>query len=170
MLCDKSGGWVQHQVYLVSCYVLLGQLHPLRPRRNVALDVNGFHCWQRPHHRHLQLKRGAIRSAGQDYLSKLFPINVFVSILILQVNFIASDHVAMWRDMEAAFAAGKARSIGISNFSSEQSEALAKMAKVPIAANQVELHAYFQQKNLRQTMDRLGIKVMAYAPLGSPGE
>ena len=75
----------------------------------------------------------------------------------------------MWRDMEAAFAAGKARSIGISNFSSGQTEAVAKIARVPIAVNQVELHAYWQQKNLRKTMDRLGIKIMAYAPLGSPG-
>ena len=89
--------------------------------------------------------------------------------IFFQINFIPSDHVAMWREMETAFRAGKARSIGISNFSSEQSEALAKIARVPIAVNQVELHAYFQQKNLRATMDKLGIKIMAYAPLGSPG-
>jgi len=33
----------------------------------------------------------------------------------------------------------------------------------------VECNAYFQQKKLRETMNRLGIKLMAFAPLGSPG-
>ena len=80
-----------------------------------------------------------------------------------------SDHVSMWREMEAAFDSGKAKSIGISNFNSEQTELIAAAARVPIAVNQVEAHAYWQQKNLRQTMDKLGIKIMAYAPLGSPG-
>jgi len=35
---------------------------------------------------------------------------------------------------------------------------------------QIECSLYFQQKKLRETMDRLGVKVMAYGPLGSPGK
>ena len=43
-------------------------------------------------------------------------------------------------------------------------------ARIPIAANQIECNAYFQQRNVRKTMDKLGIRCMAYAPLGSPGK
>ena len=80
------------------------------------------------------------------------------------------DHKSIWRAMERLVDQGKARAIGVSNFNSAQCEAIAEYARVPIAVNQVELNSYWQQKNLRKTMDTLGIKLMAYAPLGSPGK
>ena len=86
-----------------------------------------------------------------------------------EIEFDAVDLPGLWRGMEKAFDAGKAKSIGVSNFSSDQCERVMAGAKVPIAANQVELHAYFQQKRLCETMAKLGIKLMAYAPLGSRG-
>ncbi len=79
------------------------------------------------------------------------------------------DHVALWREMEKLVDEGKIRAIGVSNFSSDQLEAVAKAARIPIAANQVECNAYFQQRRLRETMCRLGIRMMAYGSLGSPG-
>ena len=78
--------------------------------------------------------------------------------------------MALWREMEKLVDSGKVKSIGVSNFSSVQIEKISKIARIPIAVNQVECHAYFQQKKLRSTMDKWGIKVMAYAPLGSPGK
>ncbi len=80
-----------------------------------------------------------------------------------------TDHVAIWREMEKLVESGKCRAIGVSNFSGAQLERISKIAKFPIAVNQVECNAFFQQKKLRETMDRLNIKMMAYAPLGSPG-
>lgn len=50
-----------------------------------------------------------------------------------------------------------------------QLERVSKAARIPIAVNQIECNAFYQQKKLRETMDKLGIKVMAYAPIGSPG-
>ena len=62
-----------------------------------------------------------------------------------------------------------AKSIGVSNFTSDQIDRISRLARIPIAANQVECNAYFMQKKLRATMDNWGIKIMAYGPLGSPG-
>ncbi len=45
-----------------------------------------------------------------------------------------------------------------------------KVARIPVSVNQVECYVYFQQKKLREAMDRMGVKIMAYGPLGSPGE
>ncbi len=80
-----------------------------------------------------------------------------------------TDLVAIWREMEKLVEAGKCRALGVSNFGSSQLERISKIAKFPIAVNQVECNAYFQQKKLRETMEMLNIKLMAYAPLGSPG-
>ncbi len=80
------------------------------------------------------------------------------------------DLIGIWREMEKLVDSGKCRAIGVSNFNSGQLERISKVARIPIAANQVESHAYFQQRELRQTMEKLGIKLMAYGPLGSPGD
>lgn len=53
-----------------------------------------------------------------------------------------------WAAMEELVKKGKARSIGISNFSIEKTEALLKTAKIQPAVNQVEAHPYLQQKDL----------------------
>ena len=72
--------------------------------------------------------------------------------------------------MEKLQKSGKCRAIGVSNFSSDQLERLANIATVPISVNQVECNAYFQQKNLRETMNKLKIRTMAYSSLGSTCE
>jgi L-glyceraldehyde reductase len=53
-----------------------------------------------------------------------------------------------WAAMEALVAKGKARSIGISNFTKEKTEALLKTAKIKPVVNQIEAHPYLQQVEL----------------------
>ena len=56
-----------------------------------------------------------------------------------------------WRAMEHALRAGKARSIGVSNFTVAHLEALKRTAVVwPPSVNQVECHPLYQQEALRQ--------------------
>ena len=56
-----------------------------------------------------------------------------------------------WRAMEHALSAGKARSIGVSNFTVAHLEALKRTAVVwPPSVNQVECHPLYQQEALRQ--------------------
>ncbi|CAG0904323.1 unnamed protein product, partial [Darwinula stevensoni] len=71
--------------------------------------------------------------------------------------------------MEEQVDAGRAKSIGISNFSEEQVTRIVKNARIKPANIQVELHAYFQQKPLRELCKKHDITVVAYGPLGSPG-
>ncbi|KAF2288641.1 hypothetical protein GH714_009766 [Hevea brasiliensis] len=50
------------------------------------------------------------------------------------------DYVLTWRAMEALFDSGKARAIGVSNFSVKQLEDLLAVARVTPAVNQVKIH------------------------------
>lgn len=53
-----------------------------------------------------------------------------------------------WAALEKLVAAGKIRSIGVSNCTIEKIEELLRTAKIPPAVNQIEAHPYFQQPKL----------------------
>jgi len=80
-----------------------------------------------------------------------------------------TDLEALWKAMELQVDQGRAKSIGISNFNSQQIERVVKASRIMPANLQVEMHAYFQQKPLRAVCAKHGITVCAYAPLGSAG-
>jgi diketogulonate reductase-like aldo/keto reductase len=71
--------------------------------------------------------------------------------------------------MEAQVDAGRARSIGLSNFNSRQIARIMKAARIKPANLQIELNVYFQQRELVAFCRALDITVCAYAPIGSPG-
>uniref|UniRef100_A0A3B5L9I5 NADP-dependent oxidoreductase domain-containing protein n=1 Tax=Xiphophorus couchianus TaxID=32473 RepID=A0A3B5L9I5_9TELE len=80
-----------------------------------------------------------------------------------------TDYVDVWRGLEALQAAGRVRSIGVSNFSVLQLERLLALCRVPPAVNQVELHPYMVQKDLVEYCRSKKIVLTAYSPFGSPG-
>lgn len=78
------------------------------------------------------------------------------------------DYLDTWRAMEELMKNGKIRSIGISNFNSQQIDRLLSVAKIKPVLNQIECHPNFNQhKLLRFCADR-NITVTAYSPLGRP--
>lgn len=79
-----------------------------------------------------------------------------------------TDHVSLWRAMEKEVEAGRAKSIGISNFNSHQIDRLLKTAKIPPAVNQIEIHCYLTQRPLVDFCKKKGITPVAYSPLGAP--
>ena len=81
----------------------------------------------------------------------------------------ATDHVKIWKAMEAQVEAGRTKAIGVSNFSVRQIERIVEIAQIQPANLQVEAHVWFQQKALREACKKYGITFCAYAPLGSPG-
>ncbi|KAF6990453.1 hypothetical protein CFC21_007641, partial [Triticum aestivum] len=72
-------------------------------------------------------------------------------------NFLPVDIPATWGAMEKLYASGKARAIGVSNFSCKRMEDLLATASVPPAVNQVECHPGWQQMKLRELCQSKGV-------------
>jgi len=70
-----------------------------------------------------------------------------------------------WRALEAIHRTGKARAIGVSNFTLRHLQELAGVAQILPAVNQVELHPFLTQPELVAACHQLGIAVEAYSPL-----
>lgn len=81
----------------------------------------------------------------------------------------STDHLAIWKSMEAVLEKGLTKSIGVSNFNSKQIQRILDNCKIPPANLQIEHHVYLQQKDLIEFCKAKGITVTAYAPLGSKG-
>jgi len=78
-------------------------------------------------------------------------------------------HIDTWRVLEKLYKEKKARSIGISNFSPKQTQALYDQAEIKPHNTQVELHIYHRQRELVDLCKKLRISVTSFATLGSPG-
>lgn len=82
---------------------------------------------------------------------------------------IASDvhYTETWLAMEELVHQAKCRSIGISNFSIEQTKEILAMSKIKPVCNQVEVNPYFQNKELVEFCHRENIRIVAYGSLRS---
>ncbi|KAI5370834.1 putative aldo/keto reductase, aldo-keto reductase, NADP-dependent oxidoreductase [Septoria linicola] len=79
------------------------------------------------------------------------------------------SHVSTWKSMEKLLKTGKAKAIGVSNYSVPFLKELLKEAEVVPAANQIENHPYLPQSDIAEFCREKGILVEAYSPLGSTG-
>lgn len=77
------------------------------------------------------------------------------------------DQAKTWAQMEAVLASGKVKAIGVSNFSPLLLDQLSKTWKTVPAVNQVELHPYCPQHDLKKYCEEKNILLQAYSPLGS---
>ncbi|RPD59612.1 Aldo/keto reductase [Lentinus tigrinus ALCF2SS1-6] len=71
-----------------------------------------------------------------------------------------------WARMEKLYNSGRAKAIGVSNFSVKNLKKLLETAKVVPAVNQVEMHPYLAQQELKDFCDDKGIVLTAYTPTG----
>jgi diketogulonate reductase-like aldo/keto reductase len=72
-----------------------------------------------------------------------------------------------WRAMEDSYKSGKAKAIGVCNFTIQHLERLKKTATVwPPTVNQIECHPLFPQTDLVEYCAKEGIVVQAYSSLG----
>jgi 2,5-diketo-D-gluconate reductase A len=74
-------------------------------------------------------------------------------------------YVETWEAFVQAQSEGLVRSIGVSNFNPPHLERIIEATGVTPVVNQVELHPYFQQRELRAEHERLGIATEAWSPL-----
>ncbi|WFE64187.1 aldo/keto reductase [Micromonospora sp. WMMD714] len=75
------------------------------------------------------------------------------------------DFVSTWKTLEEFQRDGRARSIGVSNFQVPHLERLAAEADVVPAVNQIEVHPYFTNEQVRAYGNTHGIPTEAWSPI-----
>jgi diketogulonate reductase-like aldo/keto reductase len=72
--------------------------------------------------------------------------------------------------MEHLYESGKAKAIGVSNFTIKHLEHLLSVAKIPPHLNQVEVHPFLPNTELIDYCKKKNIQIVAYSPLGSQNQ
>lgn len=74
--------------------------------------------------------------------------------------------IAAYKALETLLADGKVRAIGVSNFMPNHLTELLDRTDVVPAVNQIEVHPYFQQRQLQALDQEHGILTQAWSPIG----
>jgi diketogulonate reductase-like aldo/keto reductase len=106
----------------------------------------------------LRAFEASLRRLGLDY------VDLYLLHWPLPSNFEAT--LDSYRALERILAEGRAKAIGVSNFSPVHLGKLMQQAAVAPAVNQIELHPSFTQLELRQANAKLGIVTQAWSPIG----
>lgn len=85
---------------------------------------------------------------------------------LLLIHQPAGNYLAGYRQMEKAYKESKVRSIGLSNFNEAQIREILSVCEVKPAVLQTEVHPYSQEKELKAFLDKEGIVIQAWYPLG----
>lgn len=93
----------------------------------------------------------------------LFPKDANGKVLYSESNYMDS-----WYEMEKLVEEGLVKSIGVSNFNTNQIQEILAKCKIQPVTNQVECHPYLTQDKLKDWCEKHGIIITAYSPLGSP--
>ncbi len=99
-----------------------------------------------------------LRALGFDYVD-LFLIHWPLPTLY------GGDFVSTWRTLEEFYESGRARSIGVSNFQVPHLRRLAAETEVVPAVNQIEVHPYFGNEEVRAYGTEHGILTEAWSPI-----
>ena len=76
------------------------------------------------------------------------------------------DTFGAWRVLEELYKEGKLRAIGISNHYADRMVEFANFTTIKPMVNQMEVHPFNQQKNLKEWADKYDIRLEAWAPFG----
>lgn len=76
------------------------------------------------------------------------------------------DAYGAWRALEELYEEGKIRAIGISNFYVDRMVEFSIFNRIRPMVNQMEVHIFNQQKQLKEYADKYGIQLEAWAPFG----
>lgn len=74
--------------------------------------------------------------------------------------------IAAYKALETLLADGKVRAIGVSNFMVDHLTTLLEQTEIVPAVNQIEVHPYFQQRELQAFGKQHGILTQAWSPIG----
>jgi len=120
---------------------------------------------------------GSLKNLGLEYLDLFlihWPMGYLENAALFpkdeEGKFICSDvdYLDTWRGMENCVKLGLTKSIGVSNFNSEQLQRILDHCVIKPVCNQVECHPYLNQSKLIQFCKERDVLVTGYSPLGSP--
>jgi 2,5-diketo-D-gluconate reductase A len=74
--------------------------------------------------------------------------------------------IAAYKALETLLGEGKVRSIGVSNFMPDALRRLLEHVRTVPAINQIEVHPYFQQREVQAANEEHGIVTQAWSPIG----
>ena len=120
--------------------------------------------WQDQHEDPIASLKTSLKKLKLDYVD-LFLIHWPLG--VMNENGIPLKRVPLhilWENLEKAVSMGLTKSLGVSNFNAQILLDLVSYAKVPPVINQVEIHPYFNQKDLIDVCKKLKIGLMAYMP------
>ena len=81
-----------------------------------------------------------------------------------------SENVSLadtWKAMEKLVDSKLVRSIGLSNYNQSEIDEVLKIARIKPAVNQIELHPYFNQHEMREYCAKHNIIITSYCPLSN---
>ncbi len=124
------------------------------PRRKLFITTK---LWNSDHDRVPQAFEESLDRLGLDY----------VDLYLIHWPAPKQDrYVQAWREVEKIYRDGRAKVIGVSNFTIPALTRLMDETEIVPAINQIELHPYFQQRQMREFHDKNGILTEAWSPLG----
>src|SRR4051794_17921185 len=101
---------------------------------------------------------GTLKALGSDY------VDLFLIHWPLPKRY-GGDFVQTWRTLEEFYREGRARSIGVSNFTPHHLGRLRAETEVRPAVNQIEIHPYFTNDRTRAYARSNEIAIEAYSPI-----
>jgi len=120
------------------------------PRENIFVTTK---LWNSDHGNPARALDTSLRKLKLDYVD------------LYLIHYPVRERRQSWLALEALRAEGKARSIGVSNFTIRHLRELLAETKTVPAVNQVEFHPYLYQRDLLDFCAGEGIVVEAYSPL-----
>lgn len=88
----------------------------------------------------------------------------YLDLVLLHQPF--GDAYGAWRALEDLYEEGKIKAIGISNFYVDRMVEFANFNRIKPMINQMEVHIFNQQKQLKEYADKYNIQLEAWAPFG----
>lgn len=120
------------------------------PREKIFVTTK---LWNSDHDNPEQALEASLRNLKMEYVD------------LYLIHYPVPERRSSWPVLEKLQNSGKAKSIGVSNFTIRHlTELLATSSKVP-AVNQVELHPYLYQRELLEFCQSKNIAIAAYSPL-----
>ena len=88
----------------------------------------------------------------------------YLDLVLLHQPF--GDAYGAWRTLEDLYEEGKIRSLGISNFYADRMVEFVNFNRIKPMINQMEVHIFNQQKQLKEYADKYNVQLEAWAPFG----